>query len=90
MEQRARHADRNLLIRLGRPPALEAIKGLPGVCSVGVLGKSRFRLELEEDAAPGIIAERIVNSGWDLEELTSGITELEHIFTQHTTGEIPS
>jgi ABC-2 type transport system ATP-binding protein len=90
MEQLARHADRNLLIRLGRPPALEAIRGLPGVCSVGVLGKSRFRLELEEDAAPGIIAERIVNSGWDLEELTSGITELEHIFTQHTTGEIPS
>jgi len=89
LEQLTRHEGGSLLIRLGRPPAPEAIRELPGVCWVDTLGESRFRLELEDNATPGAIAGHIVSSGWDLEELTSGITELERIFTRHTTGEIP-
>jgi len=89
LEQLTRHEGGILLIRLGRPPALDAIGKLPGVCSAESLGEHRFRLELEDDATAGVIAERIVSSGWDLEELTSGTTELERIFTRHTTRETP-
>ncbi len=79
-----------LLVRLARPPAPEALAGIPGVEAVEPLGEGRFRLRHAAGASPAeAVAEAAVRGGWGLLELTPERRSLEQVFVELTTAEEP-
>jgi len=77
----------SLLIRLVRPPEKPLLAGLPGVEAVETLGQGRYRLHLGAGTATATLAQRLVQNGWGLEELTPEQPGLEQIFVRLTAGE---
>jgi len=87
LENLRQHHRSDLLIQTGNPLEPAALGELPGVRRASPLGDNRFRLQLDDDADPGVIAEYAVEKGWRLHELCPEKQGLEQIFTRLTTTE---
>ncbi len=83
-----------LLLRLARPPQVEAIRtGIPGITQVELRDDGAFLLHLDDAGAnAGTMAERVariaVAQGWGLRELSPERRSLEQIFVDITTGDV--
>ena len=77
-----------LIVGLHRPPEPATLKTIAGVLEVETLGDGRLRLHHVPDQHPAeALAERAVNGGWGLFELTPERLSLEDIFVQLTDNE---
>ena len=77
-----------LIIGLAHPPEPSVLLDLPGIRQVDVLQSGRFRLCLDGAAdLRSQIAQRVVDNGWGLLEMTNDSEDLEQIFVALTTGE---
>jgi ABC-2 type transport system ATP-binding protein len=76
-----------LLIRLERPPELNALQSIQGISDANNTNEGYIRVELDATTTLSAISEQIVNSGWGLMELTPEQNSLEQIFTRLTMDE---
>jgi len=89
LDRMAQHRVDTLIVGLRRPPAPEALKGLPGVTRAEALDGGLFRLVAAENADPrDAVAEAAVKNGWGLFELHAQAKTLEEVFVELTSGEI--
>jgi ABC-2 type transport system ATP-binding protein len=80
-----RLAGNRLLLSLNHPPPLDRLAALPDVAAVEALEAGRFRLHCVEGSDPAAaIAQRSVESGWGLTELSRERTSLEQVFVDLT------
>ncbi|MGA7979514.1 MAG: ATP-binding cassette domain-containing protein [Chromatiaceae bacterium] len=67
-------------VRLDRPPSLTTITALPGIAAAQTLGDDAFRVTLRPGETPAALAERLVEAGYGLVELTPDRADLEQVF----------
>ncbi len=80
----------SLHIALRTPPDAQTLAAIPGATAVDTLEAGRFRIHFDEQDPAEAIAERAVNEGWGLTELTPERRSLEQIFVELTCSEPPS
>ncbi len=82
---RLRQGD-TLRLGLARPPAVEALAGLPGVVAVEPVAEGLFRVRHAPGAsAAETLARAAVDNGWGLTQLCPEHTTLEDVFAALTT-----
>jgi hypothetical protein len=74
-------------VRLDRPPSLTTITTLPGIAAAQTLGDHAFRVTLRPGETPAALAERLVEAGYGLVELTPDRADLEQVFFDILGGE---
>ena len=85
----AQHRVEAVIAGLRRPPALETLKGLPGIERAEALDGSLFRLAASTGADPReAVAEAAAKNGWGLFELRAQSKTLEEVFVELTSGDI--
>jgi len=77
----------SLYIGLDRPPENITAQNLPGISAAHPLEKGRFHLHLESETSLSEIAQRAVEAGWGLRELTPEYHDLERLFVEITSKE---
>jgi len=78
----------SLLIGLRHAPEHAALQAIAGVQAVSVLEDGRLRINHTPDTNPAeVLAEKAVNEGWGLYELTPERLSLEDVFVNLTTEE---
>jgi ABC-2 type transport system ATP-binding protein len=75
-----------LRIHLAFPPSLEQLTRIAGAQSVEQLSTGQFELRIRPDAAIPEVAQRLVESGWGLRELTQQRHNLEQVFLDIVSG----
>ncbi|HEX2237384.1 MAG TPA: ATP-binding cassette domain-containing protein [Gammaproteobacteria bacterium] len=75
-----RHGPKGLIVAFRSPPAMEALRALPGVESIEPLASGRVRIVHKGVMAVDAVVKASVESNWGLQELTPERTTLEQIF----------
>jgi len=85
----ARHSrSSSLILRLGQRPDAGMLEAVPGVEAVQELDHGRWRIHHAPDESPAAaLAERAVQQGWVLLELTPEQRSLEEVFVDITAGD---
>ena len=79
---------RMVSVTLQRPPAIEALRDIPGVAAVEAAGEGRFRLQFAPDADPtAALISRAGAGDWGLQQLTPAQSSLEDVFVRLTRKE---
>ena len=79
---------RMVSVTLQRPPAIEALRDIPGVAAVEVAGEGRFRLQFAPDTDPtAALISRAGAGDWGLQQLTPAQSSLEDVFVRLTRKE---
>jgi len=78
----------SLITQFSTPPALEALRAIPGVSGVETLPEQRFRLQFPPEHSPAEqVVQQAVTQGWGLRELTPERMSLEQVFVDLTRDE---
>jgi ABC-2 type transport system ATP-binding protein len=89
IDQSAELRVESVVVGLRRPPALDALKGLPGVNRAESLEGGLFRLGVAKNADPReALAEAAAKNNWGLYELRAQAKTLEEMFVELTSGDI--